>query len=296
MRFEKVVIKQIPDEESGTASGLGRYKRSRFPKCVDVFCAAPLPDGRFLTGINPDGYEVLLVKDPVLRSEKKHELEELNESFKRILPNVDLSPTSDFWRTFSVSISTDQDLVLNRANPHDVLKYHLLVENGYAAPSLDEIGNPRYRECKYYCHIDEVEAREKVSTQKLRDRATAELSKISENKDYMLLLGKYLEGTKYKDKMLPDTVYTNLSMYVHDSANPDNVEKFLKAVKLPIEDLQFKVTVDIALRKKIIRYQNGQYTRGGVNLGRTPTAVLENLKLPDFAVEFLQINDEVNSR
>lgn len=207
-----------------------------------------------------------------------------------------MSPTSSYWETFRVGISTDQELILNRINPVDILKYHLLIENGYVAPTKDAIGDPRYRDAKYYCHVDEVEAREKISSQKLRDKAVSELSAMSDNKDKMLLIGKYLEGTKYKDRMLTDTIYSNLREYIEDKKNPENVEAFLRATKKSVEDLQFKVTIDIALRKKIIRYSGGQYTRGGVNLGKSPAAVIENLKQPEYAAEFAQIYNEVNGQ
>lgn len=292
MNFQKVIIKQIADDND-SAFGLAKYNRSRFPNCTDAF-QVPFHNGRYVTGIDPNGLELTLIKDPEVREEKKREREALTKNLQEMLPGVDISPTSSFWEDFKILINTNQDLILNKSNPLDVIKYHALVEGGYAAPSKDEVGSPRYKNAKYYCLVEEVEEKEKYSVQKLRDKATAELVKISENKDFMLIVGKYLEGTKYKDGMLAGTIYTNLSEFLNDRKNSDHVDKFLKAVKLPLEDLQFKVTIDTALRKKLIKFSNGQYNRGGINLGRTPQAVIENLKLPEFAAEFSQIYDEVN--
>lgn len=296
MKYEKVIIKQIPDDTNATASGLHKYKRSRFPSCADTFQPALMEDGRYITGIDPSGVDLSLIKDPDLREEQIKEREQISQTLKRTLPNSDFSPTSTFWESFFVKISTDQDLILNRLNPYDVLKYHLLVSNGYVAPSLDDVGNPFYRDAKYYCHVEEVEEREKISTQKLRDRAKGELVKIMEDKDRMLLIGKFLEGTKYKDRMLPDTLYGNLSDFIENRANPENVEKFIKAMKMSVEDLQYKVTVDTAIRKHIIRFKDGHYTRGGVNFGRNAMEVLHNLKQPELAIEFAQIYEEVNDK
>lgn len=295
MKYEKVTIKQIPDDGNGTAYGLSKYNRSRFPGCLDRYEPSLLPDGRYVTGLDEDGYDVFMIKDDSLREEKITDIKNTKASLEKLL-RKDLSATSDFWETFYVGISTDQDLILSRFNPADILKYHVLVANGFAAPSQEYIGHPLYKDARYYCHVEEVEAQEKVSNQKLRDKARAELSKISDNKDKMLLVGKYLDSGKFKNNMLPDTLYGILSDYLDNRKEPENVDKFLKATKLPVEDLQFKISVESAIKKKIIKYKEGQYTRGGVNFGRTPLEVIQNLKLPEYAQEFISIYEELNEK
>lgn len=293
MNFNKVVIKQIPDSSNQSAYGLEKYNRSKFPGCTEAFQVALLPDGRYLTGLDPNGYELSFIKDPAEREKKVQERISISDNLKKLLPNVDLSPMSEFWSEFKIVMSTDSDLTLTKYSPIDIVKYYALVSNGIVAPSKDEIGNPYYRDAKYYCSVEEVEELERFSVQKLKDQATYELVKIGQNKDLMLLIGKYLEGTRYKDNMLPTTLYTNLSNFIH-SKDAENVTKFLKAIALPLEDLQFKVTIDTALRKKIIKFTNGQYTRGAANLGKTVPSVIANLKLPEFAAEFAQIYEEIN--
>jgi hypothetical protein len=294
MKYDKVIIKQIPDDNSA-AIGLKAYNRSRFPRCFDMFPAVLLPDGRYNTGLDPDGFSVMSIQDPVLREEKRAELRDLSLSLGTMLQK-DLSPRSTFWDEYLVKISTDQDLTLNRMNPLDVIAYHVLISNGYAAPNKSAISAPEYRNAAYYCHIDEVESDVKVSSSKKRDRARAELYKMAEDKEKMLLIGSYLEGARYKKTMKENTLYDMLSDFIDNKAQPENVDTFLRAVTLSPEDLQYKVTIETAIRKKIIKFKEGQYYRGGVNFGRNQAEVIKNLKLPDFTNEFVSIHEEVNRR
>lgn len=271
MNYEKVIIKQVADSNSA-AMGLENYNRSRFPGTSEAVQVGQFPDGRFLTGLTKD----------------------LETSIGALI-NEDLSPTSKFWERFIISLSSDHDTVLNANQPYDVLKYHALIANGYVAPSKEEASNPQFLSAKYYCHVDSVEENKNISNRKLIDKAKASLFSIEQNKDLLFLIGTYLEGARYKKNMKPDTLYSMLSDFIEDKKSTDNPELFLKAFNLPVEDLQYKVTVETAIRKKIIKFKEGQYYRGGVNLGRTVIDVLENLKTPEFANEFIQIHGEVNN-
>ena len=294
MKYSKVIIKQIPDSNP-TAINLEKYNRSRFPNCSDVYCPALLPDGRYVTGLDPEGLDILTITDETERDAKIAEAELLVADLSKKL-RKDLSPTSTFWDNFQVKINTNSDLVLSRINPLDVIKYHVLIANGYVAPSKEQAGDTRYLAASYYCHNDEVEASKNVSNRKLIDKAKAEITKIADNKEMLYIIGSYLEGTRYKKTMSPNTLYIMLSDYIEDKKNPENIQNFLNAAKLSVEDLQYKVTVETAIRKKIIKYKDGQYYRGGVNLGKNALEVYNNLKTPDYANEFIQIHEEVNSK
>lgn len=294
MNYNKVIIKQIPDSNP-TAINLEKYNRSRFPNCTDVYCPSLLPDGRYVTGLDPEGLDILTIRDEDERNRKAAEAEALLKDLSAKL-RKDLSSTSSFWENFQIKINTNQDLILSKINPLDIIKYHVLIANGYVAPSKESAGETRYLGASYYCHIDEVEATKTVSNRKLIDRAKAELTKIADNKEMLYLIGTYLEGQKYKKTMSPNTLYILMSDFIEDKKNPENIQNFLNATKLSVEDLQYKVTVETAIKKKIVKYKDGQYYRGGVNLGRNAAEVLNNLKNPEYANEFIQIHDEVNSK
>lgn len=284
-----IKIKQIPDTHAVT-TGLDKYNRSRMPYCKDMFQVSEGIDGRYITGIDEDSFEISQIKDKEEREAKIAETKELRLKLEGLLRR-DLSATSSFWADFIMEIGTNEDLILNRSNPLDVVKLKALIANGYVAPNKDAASHPKYLSAKYYAHTDEQFEEEKVSTQKLRDKARRALLEMSDNSDKMVLIGQFLEGFVYKRGMKPDTLYSMLSQFI--DKNVDNVKAFNKAADTPVEELQYKITVDKAIKSKVIKFKNGQYIRGGVNLGKSLPEVLQTLKSPEYANEFMSIHEEV---
>lgn len=296
MYQDKVIIKQIPDEYA-VGTGLAKYNRSRMPRCVDRLSPAQNIDGRFITGLDENALNINTIQNQEERDEKIKEIKSLRESLESQI-GFDLSGTSDFWKTFSVDIDSDRDTILNRSNPMDVIRYHVLVSNGYAAPSKDEAGNPKYFNAKYFVFTAAVEDKEKVSVRKLKDKARSELLKLENKPETMLLIGQFLEGPRYNKAHEADTLYTMLSDYIEDTRSDakDNVNNFLKVVGKDVAELQFKITIDKAIRAKVIKFKDKYYQRGQVTLGRTVNEVYSNLQSPEFAGEFASIQNEIESK
>jgi hypothetical protein len=290
---EKVIIKQIADDVA-SQFGLQKYSRSKLPGTYDTLSPAVGQDGRTITGIDEDAMEINLIRDDKEREKRKKEIKALRLSLEKALGgDTDLSATSEYWDDFYVKISSDNDLVLNRVNPKHVINYNVLVANGYAIPSIKETSEPKYKNAKYYCYSEEVSKKDTVSSQKKRDEARSKLLEISENKDYMIMLGQYLEGPRYNEKNTVDDLYTMLSSYIDNLREPDNLYKFTKAIKKPVDELQFKIIIDKAIRGKVIRFSEGYYQRGQVTLGKDIEQVYNNLRSPEFASEFLSIKQEL---
>lgn len=291
MKYEKVVIKQIPTQSSALF-GLNKYNRSKMPGVLDSFPATLGPDGRYITGIDENAYEIQLIQDKEERAKISTERKELREFLEKFT-GKDLTASSSFWDTFRVQIASNQEPTLNRVNPMDVISYHILISNGYAAPDKVSAAEPEYLNCRYYCHVEERAESEDVSTFKKRDIARAELVKLSENQDHLLLVLDYL-SCRVKKGMKEDTLYRIASEYINDK-DSENIKRFSKAAKLDAEELQYKIVIDKAIKRKIIK-RNGEYfQRGQVTLGRTPTEVYANLKKPDNAGEFFSIQEELES-
>lgn len=293
MKFDKVIVKQVPDEYAAM-TGLGKYNRSKMPLTSDFLQAAIGPDGRAITGIDENALSLNSIKDEKERAEVRTKIKELRESLEA-LTGKDLSATSSFWNDFGVKINGDSDLILNKENPLHQIMYHLLVANGYAAPDKDTASHPAYRFAKYYCHVEARAQEEEATTRIARDKIKAKLIGLYENPDKMLLIGNYLEGDKYKAGMSPKTLYNMLSNFVDNSKEPNNIKLFAKAVDLDVEDLQFKIIVDKAIKKKIISYKGGVYQRGAQTFGKSPMDVYNNLRKPEFATDFLLIKEEIES-
>lgn len=292
MLQEKVFIKQIPDEYA-EATGLAAYNRSRMPRCVDKLSPALNTDGRYITGIDEESLAINMLPDQVVKANKKEEIRTLRLSLEA-QTGLDLSGTSPFWSNYSVELKSDSEMVLLQTNPHDVIKYSVLISNNYVAPSKEEAGNPKYKDSKYFAFYTESAQKDKVTNRKIRDKARAELLKIADKKDTMLLLGQYLEGSKYVKSLDTDTLYDMLSDFIEKSAS--NVEKFNRAVALDRSDLQFRITVDRAIKRKIIQMNNKIFQHGQVSLGSTVDEVINTLKTPEFASEFLFIKEELGDK
>ena len=286
---DKVIIKQKPDEYA-IAVGLSKYNKSKLPQCIDRLQVIEF-NGRFITGIDENSYDIMRIYDDVARNEKQEEIKKLREYLEKAI-NKDLSATSDFWKTFTISISSDSDLVLNKTNPYDVIRFYALIANRYAAPSKREVSNPEFLNCKYYAFFEDVEKNEEVTLRKKRDKARGKLLDISEDKNLMILYGQYLEGFKYRKELKTDTLYEMLANYI-DSKDLKNAERFLKAIEKPLSEIQFKVNIDRAIKKKVVKYRDGYYQRGNVTLGKSIDDVYKNLSDPEFAMEYHSIKEEL---
>jgi hypothetical protein len=294
MIAEKVIIRQISDKNA-ELTGLAKYKRSKMPGTSDWLQVAEGLDGRYITGIDEDSYEINLITDPLEKENKRNEIKQLRE-YLESRTGKDLKANSSFWEEFGVRIQADEDLILNKSNPMHQIVYHLLLANKYAAPSEEAAGDPRFLACKYYTHVASSITKQSVSLRKLRDKATKKLIEISEKgKEYMVLIGQYLDGKKFHSKLSEDDLYEMFSSLYIDSKDESDINRFIKATDKSIEEIQFKIVIDKAVRSKIIKYVNGYYQRGQVTIGKTLDNVYNNLQSPEFATEFLSIKEEIET-
>lgn len=285
-----ILIRQIPDDYAD-ATGLSKYNRSRMPGCKDIFSPAINDDGRFVTGIDEEALGVDITK--------KEEIKSLRTSLEK-LTRKDLSGVSDFWRTFQVVIDSDKPKVFNSSNTMDKIALSVLIANKNVAPTKEDAFTPEYRDAQYYAYTEENENAEEVSIRKKRDQAVAELLKISDDKDKMLLYGQYLEGLKYNDALSANTLYKMLRAYIEDK-DIKHSTNFLLATKKSVEELQIKNLIDRALKQRLInKVGNGRknqvFQYGQVTVGTTIEDVYTNLASPDFAPELMSIKKELDSK
>lgn len=287
---EKVTLKQIPDAQA-EGSGLAKYGKSRMPRTFDKLAPAKGDDGRVITGLDEDSIAVNNIHDPEEREEVRTNLKALRESLES-KTGLDLGPFSPYWSNYYVDLSSDNGRIFNKSNPKDVIAYHVLIANCYAAPTEEKAGEPKYQNAKYFMHTTEQARREKSSARKEKKKAAAILYNMSEDKDRMLLIGQYLYGKKFTSKMKTSDIYDELDDLI-EANRDDDVKRFLKAEKKSIEELQFKVIVDKAISSRIIKYTDGYYQRGQVTLGKTLDQVYTNLMLPEFSTELMSIKEEI---
>jgi hypothetical protein len=189
--------------------------------------------------------------------------------------------------------------VFNTENPLDVISLQMLIANKYVAPTKDAAYTADYKDSQYYAYTEDSEITEETTLLKKRDKAVKALFDISEDKERMLLYGQYLEGLKYTPSLKTDSLYKMLRTYIDDK-DIKNAERFLDAVKQPIEKLQIKNIVDRAIKQRLITRSNAGkkaqvYQFGNVTLGTTLEEVYRNLALPDFASELISIEKSLET-
>lgn len=288
-----VEIKQHPDL-TASSIGLDKYNKSKLPGTFEILYVAKGSDGRYLTGIDPDSLSINSISDNELKESKKEELSKIFDEMTKLL-NVDLSATNnDYWSKFQISLR--DNLSLDLSNPKQRLQYYVLVASGYAAPELGLVGSPEYLNTKYYVSRKEEEAKGRTVTLKEKDKAKAELLKLSENTNRLTLVAKFLLGVqKIKEGMSPDIIYEELSKFIDNPKEKRNVSLFIDAATKGIESLQYKLTIDEAIRKNIIRVREGYFQRGNATYGKSLKESIEYLSKVENSGEFASLKEEVDN-
>lgn len=287
-----IEIKQNPDSSARTL-GLDKYNKSKMPGTFDVLQPARTPDGRWVTGIDEQAITITRINDPILRQERAEEIKNLRIELER-LTGHDLSASSKYWDTYYIKIV--EKLALNFDNPNDVIKYHILLANDYSAPELDAVNNPDFINTKYYMHRAEQEDKQKSLKSRERDKAVADLYAMYEKPDRMKLIAKYVLSTRIKDSLSPDSTYNMLRAEILADKDGSVVRKFNEATGKTIEELQYKLVIDEAVQKHVIRIREGYYQRGNATYGKTMKDVLKFISSPENANEFDSIREEVEEK
>lgn len=287
-----VEIKQSPDL-SAEMLGLGKYNRSKFPGTFEVVQPGRTPDNRWVTGIDENAVSIKSINDPVLREQRQEEIKEIREELER-LTGLDLRGTSEYWNTYYIRIG--DKLALNFDNPADRIKYYILLSNNYAAPELEAKDNPDFMHTKFHMHRAENEEGQKAVKSRERDKAVADLYAMYDNKAKLILIGKYILSSKVKESMTQDAVYNLLRDNLANDKDGSIVRKFNEATSKTIEELQFKLIVDEALARHVLRIRDGYYQRGNATYGKTIKDVVKFLSSPENANEFASIKEEVEEK
>jgi hypothetical protein len=287
-----IEVKQAPDQ-SAQSIGLDKYNRSKFPKVFEIMQPGRTPDGRWVTGLDDKAISLNQIKDPVLQAQRREEIRELREELER-LTNLDLSATSKYWESYFVKIV--DKLALNFDLANDRIKYYVLLANEYAAPELEARNNPDLVNTKFYVHRTETEEGSKAIKSKERDKAIANLYNMSENQDKLTLIGKYVLGTKVKNGMSSNSIYNILRDHLANDKDGTIVRKFNDATSKTIEELQYKLVIDDAVAKHVIRIREGYYQRGNATYGKSMKEVVKYLSSPENANEFASIKEELEEK
>lgn len=287
-----IEIKQIPDE-SAAGVGLSKYNMSKFPNCYDSFQAGIGVDGRWITGLDEDSRLINQIPDQLLKSQKKEEILKRRLELENIT-GLDLSAKSSFWDSYFIKINGRK--ILNFDNPRDRIDYYVLIANNYVIPDINDASHPKYAGCKFYLSRTEEEESSKAVKAKEKNKCIVLLEAMSENKPRLTLVCKFLFGSLIKAEASADSLYNLLYNFIEEDKKGERVRQFLKVAERTTEELNFKISVDEAIRYGVIRYREGYYQRGNATYGRTLDDTVTYLSKIENTAEFASIIEETNEK
>ncbi len=291
-----IEIKQSPDL-SAQSVGLAKYNRSKMPGCWEILQAGIGRDGRWITGLDEKSIAIKQIGDPEVREKTQKEVQARRESLE-LLTGYDLSADSKntHWERAIIKLSDKTTLDLN--NPNDVITYHLLLANNFAAPEIAVTDTPDFVNSKFYMSRTEEEAINISNRTREKDKAISKLFSMYDNKNRLTLVAKYVIGASIKDTMSVDTLYNTVSSFIKDPEDKkgSNVRKFLEAADKTIEDLNYRITAIEAIKLNILRQREGLYQRGNITYGKDINKVTEFLADPKNSLELESIIEEIREK
>ena len=287
-----IEVKQSPDL-GAQMLGLDKYDKSKFPGTFEIMQCGRGADNRWVTGLDENALSIKRIQDPELRAKMSEEKKVLREELER-LTGHDLSANSDYWLNFYIKVV--DKLALNFDIPMDRVRYYVLLANNFSAPELEAKIDPEYINTKFYMHRSDSEDSQKVVKSRERDKAVSDLFNMYDHPSKLKLIGRFILGTKVKESMSTDSVYNLLRDALANDKEGTIVRKFAEATSKTIEELSYKLVVDEAIQRHVIRIREGYYQRGNATYGKTMKDVLKFLSSPENANEFQSIKEEVEEK
>jgi hypothetical protein len=287
--MEKVSIKVLPHPENDKLSA--KYINSN-----EYIMPGIGEDGKTITGLDELAVDVLRIEDPKERKKTQDSIKKEREELERLLGR-DLSPTSEFWDDFYVVLN--DEVVLEPSNPMHRLLERFLIANKKVAPSFEATrDDERFLNCVFYIYREVEETSKAAKKQRDLDKVTAKLFIIAEeNPKKLVTLYSYLFGYEATGDILPDTAYLKIKELVEVKDEKDrnkNIKKIIDALELKPEEVQTKLILDKAIKKKIVTAKGGIYRRGDQVFGNDYDEALAYLLSAENSSELISLKKEAD--
>lgn len=254
-------------------------------------------DGKILTGIDENAYEVISIEDPDTKKERIAKIKKEREFLERTL-GLDLRPESDFWNKFYVMI--EDDMKLDEDNAQHRLYLHFLVANLYVAPSLEEAEtDQKYANCVFYLYNKEEETSKAAKKERVFNKATAELAKLEDNDTRIKIVASYILGYDPKSDLNAEEAYIKLSEYLKEDDDRKKLEKaqvFINICSKDNEELMTKIVLDKAIGTHTVSVRGGVHKKGDFVLGNSYDEALEFLADPANSKDLASLQKEVSRK
>lgn len=196
----------------------------------------------------------------------------------------------DFWGRITLRMS-NEPVFLNPQDPHDLIKIKAIEAGGFSlvAKTLD-IARKSPVPYKFYLDKFEETASIRTEVKKLRNKALAELEKLSnKNVNKLMYVCKVVDpnSPQYKKTTPTDVMYDNMDKYINgetvDTNKRQTAQKFLDIANLDMETLKIRAIIKDATYYKFIITRGDGYiyhAESNTMLGKNPSEIVEYLKNP----------------
>lgn len=254
------------------------------------------PDGRWLTGIDPDAASIRRIGDEKLRKQKAKEAQDNLDRLEKITGKK-WNALSDEWLDFKINLVHRQgDTYLDLDQPEQELQYRAGIASLLFAPSEDDLKQEKYRECRFYVYNgDEVVSRQKQN-KLLRREITSLLYNYKDNKERLYFIAKTCDIIANRSMEAQD-IFHILCDHA-ETAPPSALESFKDVVVREPRDLQINVKVKEAIERDIIRFNSTtkSFLFLGKQVGRNVDSAIEYFSQTENESMFVQLEEALDAQ
>lgn len=288
--MEKVVIKAVPNPENPQLA-------LKYVGAKDYITPGTGPDGKIITGLDENALDIIRMEDAGEKKKLQASIKKEREELERLLGR-ELDVTSDFWDEFFFIV--EDGVTLDPTNPMHRVVEKFLIANKKVAPNEEAIEDSEgeYSNCLFFFYREEEEVDKTAKNSLKKDRAVAKLVNANENSPERLVkIYSYLFGYDAKNEVSPTQAYVKIKemLDVTDKNTlTQNIEKVLAVLNLKPEELNTKLVLDKAIKKRIVTTKGNIYRRGDIILGNDYDEALDYLMSPENSAELVSLKKEVD--
>ena len=288
--MEKVVIKAVPNPENPQLA-------LKYVGAKDYITPGTGPDGKIITGLDENALDIIRMEDAGEKKKLQASIKKEREELERLLGR-ELDVTSDFWDEFFFIV--EDGVTLDPTNPMHRVVEKFLIANKKVAPNEEAIEDSEgeYSNCLFFFYREEEEVNKTAKNSLKKDRAVAKLVNVNENSPERLVkIYSYLFGYDAKNEVSPTQAYVKIKemLDVTDKNTlTQNIEKVLAVLNLKPEELNTKLVLDKAIKKRIVTTKGNIYRRGDIILGNDYDEALDYLMSPENSAELVSLKKEVD--
>jgi len=296
----KLEIREVADA-SAVMVGLDQYNRSKIPGTIEVIYTGRGRDGRFLTGIDEESYELAMMEanaktQPEMNkvAEMKAKTKTLRERLQVMMGVKDLSATSSHWETFKVPLHKIRHLDLSQA--HNVVIANMLRAHNVVMPDLSDAGNPKYFRTKFYYHSELMENERKTANTQPLDKARASLYNMFEAKDLKLpMIAQILfPQADNLEHLGYTTIYQQVKFHLESAKTMDNAREFNSYALMDMKELTIRLLFRKASNRGLIKTVKNEYNFNGKKLGRNIETAVKILGSPEGEATILDMQEALS--